>query len=75
VRSANTGISALIEPTGAIRARSPLFEEWIHADVILLKKDGPSVYARVGDIFAYICAFFSVAAVLLFRSRRSSRMW
>jgi len=75
VRSTNTGISALIEPTGAIRARSPLFEEWIHADVISLKKDGPSVYARVGDIFAYVCAFFSVAAVLLFRSRRGSRMW
>ena len=74
VRSANTGISALIDPTGAIRVRSPLFEEWIHADVISLKKDGPSVYARRGDMFAYICAFFSVAAVLLFRSRRGSRM-
>lgn len=74
VRSANTGISALIDPTGAIRVRSPLFEEWIHADVISLKKDGPSIYARIGDMFAYICVFFSVAAVLLFRSRRSSRM-
>ena len=74
VRSANTGISALIDPTGAIRVRSPLFEEWIHADAISLKKDGPSIYARIGDMFAYICVFFSVAAVLLFRSRRSSRM-
>jgi apolipoprotein N-acyltransferase len=74
VRSANTGISALIDPTGAIRARSPLFEDWIHADVISLKKDAPSAYARVGDMFAYICVFFSVAAVLLFRSRRGSRM-
>ena len=74
VRSANTGISALIDPTGAIRVRSPLFEEWIHADVISLKKDAPSVYARVGDTFAYICVFLSVAAVLLFRSRRGSRM-
>lgn len=74
VRSANTGISALIDPTGAIRVRSPLFEEWIHADAISLKKDAPSVYARVGDMFAYICVFFSVAAVLLFRSRRGSRM-
>ncbi len=74
VRSANTGISALIDPTGAIRVRSPLFEEWIHADVISLKKDRPSMYARVGDTFAYICVFLSVAAVLLFRSRRGSRM-
>ncbi len=75
VRSANTGISAVIDPTGAIRVRSPLFEEWIHADVISLKKERPSVYARTGDMFAYICAFFSVAAVLLFRSRRGSRLW
>ena len=75
VRSANTGISSLIEPTGAIRVRSPLFEEWIYADAVSLKKDGPSVYARIGDMFAYICAFFSVAAVLLFRSRRGSRLW
>ena len=74
VRSANTGISALIDPTGAIRVRSPLFEEWVHADAISLKKDVPSIYARMGDMFAYICVFFSVAAVLLFRSRRSSRM-
>jgi len=74
VRSANTGISALIDPTGAIRVRSPLFQEWIHADVISLKKDRPSTYARIGDIFVYVCAFISGVAVLLFRSRRSSRM-
>lgn len=74
VRSANTGISALIDPTGAIRVRSPLFEEWVHADAVSLKKDRPSLYARVGDMFAYICVFFSAAAVLLFRSRRRSRM-
>ena len=75
VRSANTGISALIDPTGAIRVRSPLFEEWIHADVISLKKGAPTVYARMGDMFAYLCVFVSLAAVLLFRSRRDSRMW
>lgn len=75
VRSANTGISAVIDPTGAIRVRSPLFEEWIHADVISLKKEHSSVYARAGDMFAYICVFFSVAAVVLFRSRRGSRVW
>ena len=74
VRSANTGISALIDPTGAIRVRSPLFQEWIHADVISLKKDTPSIYARIGDIFVYVCAFISGVAVLLFRSRRRSRM-
>lgn len=74
VRSANTGISALIDPTGAIRVRSPLFEEWVHADAVSLKKARPSLYARVGDMFAYICVFFSAAAVLLFRSRRRSRM-
>ena len=72
VRSANTGISSLIDPTGAIRVRSPLFEEWIHADVISLGENDPSMYAWIGDIFAYICVFFSVAVILLFPSRRGA---
>ncbi len=75
VRSANTGISALIAPTGTIRKRSPLFEEWIHADAVSLKKAPPSAYARMGDVFAYVCVFVSVAAIWLFRSSRRSWMW
>lgn len=75
VRAANTGISALIEPTGAIRRRSPLFEEWTRADAVSLKKGPPSAYARMGDLFAYACVFFSGAALLLYRSRTGPRMW
>ncbi len=74
VRSANTGISAFIEPTGAIRVRSPLFEEWIHAGTVALKKSAPGIYARMGDMFAYACVLFSLVAIFSFRSRWSSRM-
>ncbi len=74
VRAANTGISAFIDATGAIRKRSPLFREWTAADVVRLKKGGPSVYARVGDAFAYMCVLLSGAGFLLFRPRRGARM-
>ena len=74
-RSANTGISALIEPTGKIRKRSPLFEEWIHADAVSLKKGAPSVYAETGDMFAYSCVFVFGMVFLMFRSKRDGRVW
>ena len=55
VRAANTGISAIIDATGAIRLRSPIFEKWRWAGVVSPRKASPTLYARVGDIFALVC--------------------
>jgi apolipoprotein N-acyltransferase len=62
VRAANTGISAIVDPDGRIRWRSPLFETLQHVDEIAW----PGVrtfYTRFGDVFAWACAAISALAI------------
>lgn len=75
VRSANTGISAIIDPRGRILARSPIFTEAVLVGEIAGRADG-TVYTRVGDLFAWLAAAGAAGAVLvrlLGRSRRFFR--
>src|SRR5712671_3644398 len=65
VRAANTGISAVIDPSGRIVARLGLGIEGV-LDASLPTSLPPTVYARLGDIPAAII----VAAALLFVVRR-----
>src|SRR5208282_5496654 len=60
VRVANTGISALIEPSGQITNRTPLFKR---GTVIVDVPWRPvrTVYTIVGDLFAEIC--FALTAI------------
>jgi apolipoprotein N-acyltransferase len=54
VRSTNTGISAVVDPTGRIHDRTPLFEEAavvVNVDLV----EGGSLYTRIGDAFVYAC--------------------
>lgn len=54
VRAANTGITAVIAPSGRILARTRLFEPgFIDADVKLLHSE--TFYSRHGDVFAAVC--------------------
>ena len=53
VRSANTGVSAFVEPTGRIARRLPLFErDVLTADVPLRTRT--TLYTRLGDWVAYL---------------------
>jgi apolipoprotein N-acyltransferase len=61
VRAANTGISAIIDPDGRIRWRSPLFEQAWHADDVAWRRVG-TIYTRFGDVFAWACALASLIA-------------
>lgn len=62
VRAANTGISAVISPTGEVVAKTGLFEKkTLRGSVHLM--EGQTFYSRFGDIFAYGC--FAVAAAFL----------
>ncbi len=68
VRSANTGISGIVDPYGRVVARSNLFERAIiDGDVRLL--EGRTVYSRIGDLFAYALTLLTLAAVLAGRLR------
>jgi apolipoprotein N-acyltransferase len=63
VRAANTGISAVISPTGRIVQQTDLFvRTWIRDRITAV--DGPmTFYARWGDLFAYGCVLVTVVAL------------
>lgn len=64
VRSANTGISGIIDPYGRIIRQSSVFEPAVLVgDVRLLS--GVTVYGRTGDLFAYACTLLTIAAIVV----------
>jgi apolipoprotein N-acyltransferase len=61
-RAANTGVSAFVLPTGAIRSTLPLGARGVlRADVPLRRET--TFYTRFGDVFAYACAAIAGAAL------------
>lgn len=59
-RSANTGISAFIDPVGRIIKQGGIFtEEAINGTITLSKEK--TFYTLYGDAFAWICSAFSIA--------------
>jgi apolipoprotein N-acyltransferase len=64
IRSAQTGVSAFVDPSGRVRSRTPIFEGplTLHVDV---PRGGPdSLYVRFGDVFAAASAGLVLAASL-----------
>ena len=61
-RSANTGISAVIDGVGRYRARLPLYEAGV-IDAPLPKPIAPTLYARFGDLPYFGLVLIGVAAV------------
>jgi apolipoprotein N-acyltransferase len=72
VRAANTGISAIIEPTGRIVQQTDLFTRtWIKGR-ITPAQGRPTLYTRWGDLFAYSC-WLVMAVALSYGSMRRRR--
>lgn len=72
VRSANTGISAIIDDRGRVLDQSELFEDATVLGEIPISRGGPrTFYARYGDVFAGACGFLAVGTWI--GSRRSAR--
>ena len=62
-RSANTGISGIVDPYGRVVQQSRIFERVVLAgDVRML--DARTVYGTIGDLAAYICAALTLVALL-----------
>jgi apolipoprotein N-acyltransferase len=62
IRSTNTGITTVIEPTGEIKGSLPIFSEGVfQASVPLLEMN--TLYARYGDWFAYLLTGIALLAV------------
>jgi len=64
VRAANTGVSGIVDPYGRVLERTPIFEEAVVVgDVRLI--EATTIYGRMGDLFAYLCAALTVLALAL----------
>jgi apolipoprotein N-acyltransferase len=71
IRVANTGISAIIKPSGEITERTPLFARGTVPGTVSWRPVR-TVYTSVGDLFAEIC--FVLAAVGLIAGRFRPRI-
>jgi len=71
VRVANTGISALILPSGEVTARTPLFVRGTEEETVEWRPMR-TLYTVVGDLFAEVCFALTVLGLLLayFRPRK-----
>ncbi len=63
VRSANTGISGIVDPYGRVLARSQLFEQTVLVGQARFLTDS-TVYAAIGDLFADLCAVLTALALI-----------
>ena len=64
LRSANTGISAIIDPTGRIVAHTELFERTALRNTIKFINN-MTFYAAYGDVFTVICMMALVCCILI----------
>ena len=68
VRSANTGISGIVDPYGRVVAKSDIFQSAVLVgDARFLRVT--TFYARHGDIVAYASVLATVAVLVLSRRR------
>ena len=68
-RAANTGISALIAPSGRITAQTALFERAALSGTVGLGAQ-PTLYNRFGDVFPTLCGLISLVWLFLAWRRR-----
>ncbi len=66
VRSANTGVSGIVDPYGHVLARTDIFHSAVVVgDVRLLT--ATTIYARIGDVFAYASVIITAALLVVGR--------
>lgn len=75
VRSANTGISGVIDPLGRVLEKSELFVEWAGAVAVPLLTE-KTFFVRGGFLFAPICAGIALLILLTvtITSKRADRL-
>ena len=73
VRSANTGISAFISPTGMIEAQSEIFVPWAAAKTVALMQQ-ETFWVRYGYLFAPVCFAIGIlcGGLAVIRGRRET---
>ncbi len=69
LRATNTGVSAVVAPTGRVLSASPLFETAVVVETVTVPEIA-SVYTAVGDLFVYLCLGTLALFVLIARAGR-----
>ncbi|MBI5886483.1 MAG: apolipoprotein N-acyltransferase [Deltaproteobacteria bacterium] len=74
VRSANTGISAFVDPAGRIVKKTALFEKAVITADVGLRSGPQTFYTRFTDVFAYLAmALFAGFVFALLRRKKARR--
>jgi apolipoprotein N-acyltransferase len=68
VRSANTGISGIVDPYGRVLERTPIYQPAVVVGEARFLRT-TTVHTRIGDVFAYASVVVTVALVVLSRRR------
>ncbi len=64
VRATNTGVSAVITPTGKMEVQSGIFHDALIVAPVGLKQE-ISLYTQLGDWFAYACAAYAALGLIM----------
>lgn len=68
VRSANTGVSGIVDPYGHVLASTDIFEPAVTVGEIRFLRT-TTIYSAIGDVFAYASALFTAALLIATRRR------
>ncbi len=74
VRAANTGVSMVVDPSGAVRALAPAGREAVLTARVAMV-DVPTFYARRGDLFAWVGLVALLIAAAPAGAAAMSRYW
>jgi apolipoprotein N-acyltransferase len=69
VRSANTGVSGIVDPYGHVIARTDIFHPAVLVGEVRLLR-ATTIYTRIGDVFAYASVIVTAALLLFARRQR-----
>jgi len=72
IRAANTGISAIVDPTGKIVSRTDLFERTALSGPVRFSRQN-TFYSRYGNVFAWSCIAFLLIGFLISLRRGKKR--
>jgi apolipoprotein N-acyltransferase len=68
VRSANTGISGMVDPYGRVLIETRLYESAVVVGEVRFLT-AATVYSRLGDVFAYASVVLTLALLIVARRR------
>jgi len=69
VRAANTGVSAVIDPTGVIQSQTDIFKRTVLKGEVKFI-DESTLYAAYGDLFVYLCGLMLILIDFIQKRRR-----